>query len=304
MSGQPVTSVDAVVVAYNSRRTLRACVEPLAALPWVAVTVVDNASPDDSASVVADLPVEVIRSTHNGGFSYGCNVGSAAGSAPYVLLLNPDARLAPADLRFLVEALDADRTAGVVGPRILDEDGSLAWSQRRFPRLRSTYAQAVLLHRLFPKASWTDELIRDPSAYERSGSPDWLSGACVLLRRSALEQVGGLDTGFFLYSEDTDLCRRLRRAGWDVRFEPRATVHHVGGASAPRTTTEWISARSHVRYARKHGRRGVATLDALGVALGGATHAAIWLRRPERARGHFAAAKAALSSMRSRETMP
>jgi GT2 family glycosyltransferase len=303
MSGQPVTAVDAVVVAYNSRATLRACVAPLAALPWAAVTVVDNASPDDSSDVVADLPVNVIRSPHNGGFSYGCNLGSAGGSAPYVLLLNPDARLAPADLSALVEALEANPEAALVGPRILDEEGRLAWSQRRFPRLRSTYAQALLLHRLFPKASWTDELIREPSAYDRPGSPDWLSGACVLVRRSALEQVGGLDPGFFLYSEDTDLCRRLRLAGWNVLFEPRATVHHVGGASAPRTSTEWISAQSHVRYARKHGRRGVGTLDALGVALGGATHATIWLRCPERARGHFAAAKAALSSVRSRETV-
>jgi N-acetylglucosaminyl-diphospho-decaprenol L-rhamnosyltransferase len=294
--------VDVVVVSYNSRSTLRACVAPLASLPWVDVTVVDNASPDDSPAAVADLDVNVIRSQHNGGFSYGCNLGAAAGRASYVLFLNPDARLSPRDLRALLDALEEDPQLGVVGPRILHEDGTLAWSQRRFPRLRSTYAQALLLHRLFPRAAWTDELVRDAAAYERPGSPDWLSGACLLVRRAALEEVGGLDQGFFLYSEDTDLCRRLRQAGWGVRFDPRATVHHVGGASAPRTTTEWISATSHVRYARKHGRRGTAALDAVGVALGGATHAAIWLRRPERARGHFAAFRAALASLRSKES--
>jgi hypothetical protein len=186
----------------------------------------------------------------------------------------------------------------------LNDDGTLAWSQRRFPRLRSTYAQALLLHRLFPQAPWTDEVIRDPAAYERPGSPDWLSGACLLVRRAALEQIGGLDEGFFLYSEDTDLCKRLRRAGWGVRFDPRATVTHVGGASAPRTSTEWISAKSHARYARKHSGRVVGALDALGVALGGVTHAAIWLGRPGRARGHFAAFRAGLASIRSRETTP
>jgi GT2 family glycosyltransferase len=296
--------VDVVVVSYNSRATLRACVEPLAALPWAQLTVVDNDSQDDSPGAVADLPVRVIRSAHNGGFSYGCNVGAAVGSSPFVLLLNPDARLSPDNLRVLVDVLERDRSIGVVGPRILDEDGTLAWSQRRFPRLRSTYAQALLLHRLLPRAAWTDEVVRDAAAYDRPGSPDWLSGACMLLRRTALEDIGGLDTGFFLYSEDTDLCRRLRQAGWGVRFEPGATVHHVGGGSAPRTTTEWISATSHVRYARKHGRRGVAALDALGLALGGATHALLWLRRPERARGHAAAVRAALASIRARESTP
>jgi len=294
--------VDVVVVSYNSRATLRDCVQPLAELDWARVTVVDNASADRSPEVVEDLRVEVIRSPHNGGFSYGCNLGAATGKAPYVLFLNPDARLDPGDLDVLVRALEQDHSLGVVGPRILnDDDGTLAWSQRRFPRLRSTYAQALLLHRLLPRARWTDEVIRDPAAYERPGSPDWLSGACLLVRRAALEQVGGLDQGFFLYSEDTDLCLRLRQAGWGVRFEPAATVSHVGGASAPRTTTEWISAQSHVRFARKHGRRGVAALDALGVALGGATHAAIWAAKPERARGHFAACRAGLASMRSKE---
>jgi GT2 family glycosyltransferase len=296
--------VDVVVVSYNSRATLRACVEPLAALDWARVTVVDNASPDRSPEVVEDLPVAVIRSEHNGGFSHGCNAGAAAGKAPYVLFLNPDARLDPDGLSALVGALEEDRSLGVVGPRILDDDGTLAWSQRRFPRLRSTYAQALLLHRLFPKAAWTDEVIRDPAVYERPGSPDWLSGACLLVRRAALEQVGGMDEGFFLYSEDTDLCKRLREARWNVRFDPRATVSHVGGASAPRTTTEWISARSHVRYARKHSGRVVAALDGLGVALGGATHALIWVGRPERARGHFAAFRAGLASIRSGETTP
>lgn len=296
--------VDAVIVSYRSRATLRACAEPLASLSWVDTTVVDNASPDGSAEVAADLPVRLIRSPRNGGFAYGCNLGMAGGRAPFVLLLNPDARIDAAGLAVLVQAMQADSSLGVVGPRIVGEDGHLAWSQRRFPRLRSTYAQALFLHRLLPRTSWTDEVIRDPAAYRSPGSPDWLSGACLLLRRSALAPSGGLDARFFLYSEDTDLCRRLRAAGYGVRFEPGATVLHLGGASAPRSETEWISARSHVRYARKHSRPGVAALDALGLALGAATHAAVWFHRPARARGHAAAARSALASLRSAEAAP
>jgi N-acetylglucosaminyl-diphospho-decaprenol L-rhamnosyltransferase len=301
VSDAPAT-VDAVIVAYNSRDTLRDCVEPLARVPWVRVTVVDNDSPDDSAAAVADLPVHVIRAPRNGGFAYGCNLGIAAGDAELVLLLNPDARLDPGALATLADALRADASAGGAGPRTLDTGGRLAWSQRRFPRLRSTYAQALFLQRIAPRAGWSDELIRDPAAYERPGTPDWLSGACLLLRRSALAEVGGLDEGFFLYSEETDLFRRLRRAGWSARYVPEATARHEGGCSAPRHTTARIAAQSRVRYARKHHGTAVAHLEAAGVALGALTHAAVWLHRPSLARGHADAGRAALGAMRSVRT--
>ena len=300
MAAVPTSSatVDAVVVAYNSAETLRACIEPLAGLPWVAVTVVDNASPDDSTAAVADFPVRVVRAPRNGGFSYGCNLGMAGGTAEFVLLLNPDARIDPQSLATLVDALRSRPGLGGVGPRTLDESGDLVWSQRRFPRLRSTYAQAFFLQRIWPLASWTDELVRDPDAYAAPGAPDWLSGACLLLRRTALDAIGGLDEGFFLYSEDTDLFRRLRSEGWGVRYEPRATAWHRGGASAPRHTTEWITARSRVRYARKHHSATVAALEALGVVIRAVTHAVAWIHRPARARGHVAAARAALAAVR------
>lgn len=298
MTSTPV-SVQAVVVAYNSRDTLRACVEPLSRLAWVDVTVVDNASPDDSVGAVADLPIELVRAPRNGGFSYGCNLGMSGRSSDFVLLLNPDARLDPTSLEHMVTALRADERLGAVGPKTLDEDGRLAWSQRRFPRLRSTYARALFLQRAVPHASWSDEVIRERGAYERPGSPDWLSGACLLLRRTAVEAVGGLDEGFFLYSEETDLFVRLRAAGWGVRYEPAAVAHHKGGASAPFHTTTRIWAQSRVRYARKHHGRVVAALEALGVALEAATHAAVCAYRPRKARAYAAAGVAALGALRA-----
>lgn len=293
------TAVDVVVVAYNSRDTLRGCLAPLTGLPGVTVTVVDNASPDDSVAAIADLDVRIIRAPRNGGFAYGCNLGIAAGDSELVLLLNPDARLGAADLAALVAALRTEEELGGVGPRLLDDDGRLAWSQRRFPRLRSTFAQALFLQRLAPRASWSDELIRDPAAYDLPGTPDWLSGACLLVRRDALAAVGGLDEGFFLYSEEADLFQRMRAAGWRAGYVPRATARHVGGASAPRHTTQGIWARSRVRYARKHHGAAVALLEAVGVALGGLTHAAVWIHRPTRARGHVHAGRAALGALRS-----
>jgi GT2 family glycosyltransferase len=264
-------------------------------MPGVHVTVVDNDSPDDAVETIADLQVEVERSPRNGGFSYGCNLGAARGDAPLLLFLNPDARLDAGALDALVAALDADPRVALAGPRIIEDDGELAWSQRRFPRLRSTFAQALFLHRLFPRATWTDELIRDRGAYERPGSPDWVSGACMLVRRDAYEAVGGFDERFFLYCEDTDLCKRLRDAGHTIGFEPAAEVHHVGGASSGAGETRPIAARSRVLYARKHLSPVAARTEALGVALGEATHAATAVTRPATRRGHMAALRAALA---------
>ena len=182
-----------------------------------------------------------------------------------------------------------------MGPRILDDDGTLAWSQRRYPRLRSTFAYALFLHRLLPQASWSDELIRDAAAYQRPGEPEWLSGACMLVRREAFESVGGFDEGFFLYCEDTDLCRRLRDAGHRLRFEPAAEIRHVGGASSDAGETRAIAARSRVRYASKHRGRAAARLEAAGVALGEATHAATAVSRPAARRGHVKALRGVLA---------
>jgi GT2 family glycosyltransferase len=267
--------VDVVVVSYNSRDRLRACVDPLLGLSDVNVFVVDNASPDGSLEAVNDLALTAIQLSENGGFAHGVNAGWRGGSAPYVLLLNPDARINGDSLDALVSALEEVPRRGAVAPRIVDDDGSLDWSQRRYPRLRSTYARALFLHRLFPRADWTDELIRDEEAYTRRGSPDWVSGACVLLRREALEQVGGLDEGFFMYAEDIDLCKRLRSAGYELLYEPAAVVEHEGGASVPRTSLLPVLAASRMRYAVKHRGRVGALLERLGIALEALTHVAV-----------------------------
>jgi len=291
--------VDAVVVSYNSRRHLRACVQPLTAVDGVRVYVTDNASTDDAVGTIADLPVEVLALSENNGFGAGCNAGWRRGQAPFVLFMNPDASIDEESLRRLVDVLETADDVGLVGPRILEPDGSLAFSQRRFPLLRSTYARALFLHRLFPRAAWTDELVRDPGSYERAGSPDWVSGACMLVRRSVLEEIGGFDERFFLYCEDKDLCRRIRAAGHDVRYEPGATVRHRGGASAPRAGLLPVLARSRIEYARKHWSRARAALERAGVALNALTHAVVSRGGREKRAGHLNALAAALGRRRN-----
>lgn len=300
--GSPtVILADVVIVSYNSREHLRAAVEPLVGSSDLNVIVVDNNSTDGSLTTVADVKeVERIALDRNSGFGAGCNAGWQAGTGRYVLFLNPDAKIDPESIRRLAGVLDRDAGVGVAAPRIVGPDGDLEYSQRRFPRLRSTYAQALFLHRPFPRAAWVDELIRDEAAYMSPGSPDWVSGACLLVRRTALEQLGGFDEDFFMYGEDRDLCRRLRDAGYDVRFEPDALVTHEGGASAPRASLLPVLAASRLRYARKHASGSVAALERLGIGLGAVTH--LLLARGSETRAGHAQALKVLASRRPQKT--
>jgi N-acetylglucosaminyl-diphospho-decaprenol L-rhamnosyltransferase len=274
--------VDVVVVSYESRAELRACVEPLTQHPDVTVTVVDNASTDGSLDSIRELTLQAIPLERNGGFAYGCNRGWRAGNAPYVLFLNPDARITPRSLETLLDA-SKDPTVGAAVPRVVNTEGELDYSLRRFPRLRSTYAQALFLHRLLPSAAWTDELIRDPSTYATAHDVEWASGVCILIRRDILESIGGWDEGFFMYGEDIDLCKRIRNAGFRIRFVPKATVEHRGGASAPRPGLLPTLAASRLRYARKHLRPPARVLERTGIMLGSVTHAIVGRRSTRKA---------------------
>jgi GT2 family glycosyltransferase len=292
MSAQGPVSVDVVVVSYASRATLRSCVAPLADAPGVRVTVVDNDSPDDALDTIADLDVQAIRSGRNGGFSFGCNTGVAAGDAPYVLFLNPDAQLSEEALRALRAVLDADPQAALAAPRILEADGSGAPSLRRFPRLRSTLAQALFLHRLLPQF---DELIHEPAAYKTAGPQEWVSGACMLIRRDVLAELGGMDERFFLYCEDTDICRRIWDAGYTVQYTPEAVARHVGGVSGDRSGLRPVLTASRIAYARKHSSWVAARAEAALIVLGEALHALAKLNRPDARRGHLAALRTAIT---------
>jgi N-acetylglucosaminyl-diphospho-decaprenol L-rhamnosyltransferase len=294
----PEALVDAVVVSYNSRDRLRRCVEPLAGLADIRMTVVDNDSTDRSLEAIAGLDVTAIQTGHNGGFAMGCNRGWSEGGAPFVLFLNPDARIDAASVRRLAAVLAEEPGAGAVGPRIEEDDGSLALSQRRFPRLASTYAHALFLHRLFPRATWASELVRDERAYELPGSPEWISGAAIMVRRELLKRLGGLDEGFFLYCEDKDLCRRIRDLGHDVRYEPAAVARHEGGASAPRPGLLPVLAASRVRYARKHAGPARALLERAGWALVALTHSLVSRGGRASRAGHLAALRAVLRPRR------
>jgi GT2 family glycosyltransferase len=278
-------AVDVVIVSYNSATRLERCLTPLCAIPWARPIVVDNASADDSVAVASGLGVDVVERPDNGGFSRGCNAGWRIGDAPFVLFLNPDAAIDEASLAKLVEVLRTDARAGAVAPRLLEEDGALVWSQRRFPRRWTTLAQALFVHRI-AGLDWTDDMVRERAAYERPSEPDWVVGACILMRRADLERLDGFDERFFLYREDVDICKRVRDAGLTVRYEPGAAAMHEGRASAPDGAVIPLLAESKVRYARKHHGPVGAALERAAVALHALTHALVGRREQDSRAGY------------------
>ena len=287
------TEIDVVIVSYNSRATLRDCVESVRNIPGVTVTVVDNASSDGSLDVIKDLSVRRVASARNRGFAFACNLGMEFGKAPLVLFLNPDARIEPVALERLAAVLASEPDVGVVGPLLLEE-GAPTPSVRGAQTVGSTWAQALFLHRFLPRARWANETLRHPAADHGMSYQDWLPGACLLGRRDLLERLAGFDEGFFLYCEDMDLCARVREANFAVRYESGAIAWHQGGRSAPRTTLLATFARSRIRYAWLHAGPVSAFAQHFAIALGALTHVLVNVGRPAHALGHAAAFRAAL----------
>jgi N-acetylglucosaminyl-diphospho-decaprenol L-rhamnosyltransferase len=238
--------LSAVLVNYNAGEELGHALQSIAddmrGRPWEAF-VIDNNSADGSGVVAERFgpPVTLIRNAENVGFGRGVNQGIAAARAPLVLIMNPDCRLVPGAIATLREELAVRAHCALVGPRILNPDGSVQGSARGDPdMLTGLFGRTSALQRLLP---WLTVSKRNvvtagiPSAAadgsaSSSVAVDWVSGACVLGVRAALAEVGGFDPRYFLYWEDADLCRRLRARGQEIRYVPAATaVHRVGHSS-------------------------------------------------------------------------
>lgn len=260
--------VAVVIVSFEARDDLAACLASLEAHAGQAIetVVVDNASADGSPDLVAPTRATLIRNETNVGFGRACNQGAAATAAPCLLFLNPDARLTAGALDALVRVLDQDPGVGIVGPRTLNADGTPQVSFGPGLGLLAEWRQRRLVRGVRRRDPAT--LRRVEALTATASEPDWVSGSCLLIRRGAFEQLGGFDEAFFLYEEDVDLCTRARAAGWRVRHEPRAVVHHGLGRSmarlADRARLEYH--RSHLRYYRKH--NGAASTAILRAGIG------------------------------------
>jgi hypothetical protein len=257
-----------VVVSFNGKDYLRRCLASLLehtkGVSFEAI-VVDNASRDGSAQMVEDeFPqVALIRLPVNVGFAAGCNRGIERAAGDFVLLLNPDTELAQDAFSPMVAYCRENPSVGILGPRLLNSDGSLQLSCRHFPsHMTSLFNRQSILTRLFPKNRFSRRYLMTDWAHDRIEQVDWLAGACVMLRRDMLERIGGMDEGYFMYIEDVDLCYRAHQAGYDVVYFPQVAVtHHIGKSTETmpnRSIVQWH--QSMWRYYRKH-MRGNLPLD-------------------------------------------
>lgn len=243
MSGSDTPAVSVLVVNYNAGPHLGHCLERLSEIAeeWPAphagleTVVVDNASTDGSLEAVRELgdqdpappAVRLIASARNLGFGAACNLAARETAGRYLLLLNPDAWIDATSLWRLVEALEADSRLGVAAPRLHYPDGSLqlGWA----PPVGVVGEAIQKFRNRFEGRAWNQVLL--PRLLRPLLGQGWFSAACLLVRRSAFEEVGGFDEGFFLYFEDADLGLRLGRARWRQRHVEQARAHHIRGVT-------------------------------------------------------------------------
>ena len=251
----------AVVVNYESGDHLQRCVRSLVADTSAggppAVVVVDNGSADGSvAPIERGLPnVTVLRPGENLGYARAANLGIAATDAQVIAVCNPDLEVREGTAAAMISRFSGEADVAAVGPRIRNPDGTIYPSARSVPRVRDAVGHGLLglVWRTNPFTRRYRQLDADPN---RPRDVDWVSGAAVWLRRDAIAAVDGWDEGYFMYVEDVDLCWRLRRAGWRIKYDPDGEVTHTQGVSASQHPYRMIAEhhRSLFRFARKRWR--------------------------------------------------
>ena len=264
------------IVSWNVLGDLRNCLASLAqgaAGVSCETILVDNCSRDGSQDMVArEFPdVQLICNDGNAGFA-GANVQAMALAAGrYLLLLNPDTIVPPGAMRELVDFADAHPEAGVIGPRLVYGDGRLHPSCRCFPTIAAAVFRNTWLGRLFPGSRASRSYLLEDWDHSEVRDVDWVSGACMLIRREAYEQVGTLDTGFFWGSEDVDYCWRMHKAGWAVLYTPSPVVTHLVGRSTDQAAFRTIvrSHRSMYRLYSKHVARNALSRGAVWLGVWG-----------------------------------
>lgn len=254
------SEVSVIIVSWNVQELLRACLESLFAQELnksslFEVIVVDSGSKDDSVKMIhKDFPeVNLVARTDNVGFPKGNNIGINLAKGDYLLLLNPDAEIIGNAVNSMAKFLKDHPDVGIVGPRLINPDGTNQSSRRRFPSLITAIFESTWSEAWAPDSILSHYYMTDAPDNEQA-DVDWLVGACLMTRREAIDDVGLLDEEYFMYSEELDWCRRFKDAGWRVVYFPNAQVkHHVGKSSEQAVVQRHINfQRAKLRYFRKY----------------------------------------------------
>ncbi len=269
-----MVDLSVIVVSWNVRDLLRRCLHSLLQAPGfhleaepnvdtppppgrrLEIVVVDNGSSDGSPGTIrGEFPgVRLVANQENRGFTAANNQGLTLSRGRWLLLLNPDTELVGAALSTMVEYMVSHPHVGALGPQLRYPDGSLQSSRRRFPTFATALVESTVVQEWWPDNALLRRYYMADTPDDAIQPVDWVVGACLLVRHEVYQQVGGLDEGFFMYSEEMDWCRRIRSAGWDVVYLPTATViHHEGKSSEQVAPVRHIHFQSSkVFYFRKH----------------------------------------------------
>jgi N-acetylglucosaminyl-diphospho-decaprenol L-rhamnosyltransferase len=244
-----MAAVSVVVVTYNALPLLERSLESVRGHETI---VVDHGSSDGTVDFVRErFPDARVIEQENLGFGAGNNTGMRAAAGDYFLLLNADAWVLGDGIERLVEFAEANPEAAVVGPKLLNPDGTLQRSVRGYPSTWRIATEYLFLRKLAPRSRLFNAFYGAGFDHESVREAEFLGGACLLVRRAAFEQVGGFDEDFFMMSEEVDWCYRFRQAGWKVLFYPGAEVVHVLTSSANPAMFRHL-VRGHLRFLAKH----------------------------------------------------
>ncbi|HEX5415641.1 MAG TPA: glycosyltransferase family 2 protein [Chloroflexota bacterium] len=257
-------SVCVIIVSYRVRELLRQCLTSLRvpenAVDIAEVIVVDNGSGDGTVEMIREQfpEVSLIENPANPGFGAANNLAIKAAGRDYILFLNPDTVVASGAPRRLREHLTENTDTGVVGPRLRFPDGQTQSTRRRFPTILTALLESTVAERWRPNSRTVRRYRMDDRGDDCVQDADWLVGACLMTRKAVIDEVGGFDERFFMYSEELDWCRRVRAAGWRVTYLPAAEVIHYEGKSSEQNLARRavIFNESKCRYFEKYyGRR-------------------------------------------------
>jgi GT2 family glycosyltransferase len=261
--------ISIIIVSWNVRELLRRCLwsvvdsqQPDGNLITdhrprsTEIIVVDNASADGTVEMVrAEFPnVRLIANAENAGFTRANNQALAIAQGRYLFLLNPDTELRAGALQILYDYAEAHPRAGIIGPQLFYGDGTLQSSRRRFPTLATAFLESTILQQWFPHNRVLTRYYMLDTRDDSTQPVDWINGSAMFVRRDVYEQIGGLDEGFFMYSEELDWCYRAKRAGWDIVYLPSAQITHYEGKSSEQVVAQrdiYFNA-SKVRFVRKY----------------------------------------------------
>lgn len=263
------------IVSYNVKRLLRQCIRSIyaqASQLSLEIIVVDNCSSDGTADMVRrEFPnVMLVENSVNEGFAKASNQAMEFSEGEFILLLNPDTIVLPGTLSATLEFMRQTQEAGIVGCRLVRRDGNVEPSCKSLPSLWVLWLEMSFLYKVFPKSRFFGTPYMTYFGYDEIKEVDAVKGAFLMVRRSTIEEIGLLDEGYFIYSEEVDLCYRAKRRGWKVYFYPDAQVIHYGGASSKLNRVGMFIElqKSRYRFFRKHRSRVVAWV-ALTILFGG-----------------------------------